>query len=107
MTMLMMLLEKVPAAARGELSRWLIEVDPGVFIGHVSARVRDLLWEKSCSSRGSGRVFQAWTTNNEQHFKMRVSGYDQMQVVDWEGVQLLQKGTDELSKPQRKRIQNQ
>ena len=30
---------------RGKLSRWLNEIHPGIFVGEVSARVRDKLWE--------------------------------------------------------------
>ena len=32
--MVVIILEKVSASLRGELSRWLIEPKPGVFIGH-------------------------------------------------------------------------
>ena len=70
--MVVIILQAVPARVRGELSRWMLEPYPGVFIGHVSARVRDRLWQKCCQNCGSGGVFQAWTTNNEQHYAMRV-----------------------------------
>lgn len=48
--MVIMVLEKIPVSLRGELTRWLFEVHTGVYIGHVSGMVRDLLWEK-CSQR--------------------------------------------------------
>ncbi|HQH36856.1 MAG TPA: type I-E CRISPR-associated endoribonuclease Cas2e, partial [Anaerolineaceae bacterium] len=86
--MIVMVLEKVTASVKGELTRWLFEVRPGVYVGHVSALVRDKLWEQCINRRGEGRVFQAWSTNNEQHFSMRMSGYANRLVVDWEGVQL-------------------
>ena len=41
--MIVMILENVPTSLRGELSRWLLEPRAGVFVGHVSARVRDKL----------------------------------------------------------------
>ena len=46
--MVVIILEKVSPALRGELTRWLIEPHPGVFVGHVSGMVRDRLWEKCC-----------------------------------------------------------
>ena len=46
--MIIMILEKVPVSARGELTRWLLEPRAGVFVGHVSAMVRERLWEKCC-----------------------------------------------------------
>lgn len=102
--MVIMTLEKVPKSLRGELTRWLLEVSTGVFVGHVSARVRDLLWEKCANRRGAGRVFQAWSTNNEQHFSMRIAGSDQRRVVDWEGVLLIEEAKEELSTAQKRRI---
>ena len=59
--MVVIILEKVSASLRGELSRWLIEPKPGVFIGHVSAMVRDKLWEKCCRGARGGGVIQAWS----------------------------------------------
>jgi len=79
----------VPAALRGELSRWLVEPKPGVFIGHVSALVREKLWEKCCRSVRAGGVVQAWSTNNEQRFAVRTYGLTKRQVIDLDGVQLM------------------
>ena len=31
---------------RGELNRWFLELKPGVFVGNVNARIRDLLWDR-------------------------------------------------------------
>ena len=53
--MLVMMLETVPVGLRGELTRWLIEPHPGVFVGHVSALVRDRLWLKCCQGMKNGR----------------------------------------------------
>jgi CRISPR-associated protein Cas2 len=88
--MILMILEKVPTRLRGELSRWLIEPQPGVFVGHVNGMVREKLWEKCCKARGMGGVFQLWTTNTEQHFKMRNTGDTSRKIVDLEGLQLIQ-----------------
>ena len=84
-----MILEKVPPSLRGELTRRLIEPKPGVFVGHVSARVRDKLWEKCCQSKRRGGVIQIWSTNTEQRFKIRMDGDTSRQVVDLEGLQLI------------------
>ena len=46
--MVVMIMESVPVSLRGELSRWLIEPHPGVFLGHLTAMVRDRLWERAC-----------------------------------------------------------
>jgi CRISPR-associated protein Cas2 len=87
--MIVMILEKVPISLRGELTRWLLEPKTGVFVGHVSARVRDKLWDKCCQAKQIGGVTQIWTTNNEQRFKMRMCGETQREVVDFDGLQLV------------------
>lgn len=88
--MIVMILEKVPTSVRGELSRWLVEPRTGVFVGHVSAMVRDRLWEKCRKSRGAGGVLQVWTTNNEQRYRMRACGDTSRRIVELDGVQLVQ-----------------
>lgn len=88
--MVVMILENVPPALRGELSRWLLEPRSGVFIGHVSAMVRDRLWEKCCANSRTGGVLQAWTTNNEQRFQIRLHGDTSRRLIEIEGLQLIQ-----------------
>lgn len=87
--MIVMILEKVPPALRGELTRWLIEPHAGIFVGHVNAMVRDRLWEKCSTARQTGGVLQIWSTNNEQRFSMRAMGATQRQVIDMEGLQMV------------------
>lgn len=87
--MVVMMLETVPVSLRGELTRWLIEPHPGVFVGHVSAMVRDRLWDKCCQRAKGGGVLQIWSTNNEQRFVVRTFGETRRDVVDFEGLQLI------------------
>jgi len=102
--MVVMMLEKVSASLRGELTRWLIEIKTGVYIGDVNAMVRDRLWKKCTGRRGGGSVFQAWSTNNEQGFTMRMEGENGRSVVNWEGVQLIQENADCLDAVQKRRM---
>ncbi len=88
--MIVMILERMTPALRGELTRWLIEPHPNVFVGHVNAMVRERLWEKCCKMTGSiGGVVQIWSTNTEQHFAMRMHGITQRSIVELEGLQLV------------------
>ena len=89
--MLVMVLEKVPASLRGELTRWLIEPKTGLFVGHVSAMVRDRLWEKCIKQRDNGGLIQIWTTNTEQHYQMRSWGDTDRQLVEFDGIWLIRK----------------
>ena len=87
--MVVMVLEKVPSSLRGELTRWLVEVKSGVYVGHLSARVRDKLWLKCCHAKETGGVTQVWSTNNEQRFEIRMFGDTQREIVDFEGLKLI------------------
>jgi CRISPR-associated protein Cas2 len=96
--MVVMILKNVPVSLRGELTRWLIEPKPGVFVGHVNAMVRDRLWEKCCGRMQAGGVLQIWSTNTEQRFRMRASGDTGRQIVDWDGLQLIRLPADVAAK---------
>ena len=87
--MVVMVLEKVPRSLRGELSRWFMELGPGVFVGEVSALVRDLLWEKCEEGKAAGRCYQAFTKNTEQGYDLRCSEDLERSVVHHEGLALM------------------
>jgi len=93
--MVVMVLEKVPPSLRGELTRWLIELHPGVFIGHVNAMVRDRLWDKCCRAKRTGGVVQASSTNTAQRFQMRSYGDTRREIVELDGLQLIRLPADE------------
>ena len=99
--MVLMMLERVTPSIRGELTRWLCQPRTGVFVGKVSALVRDKLWDRvarslaSIKPRKSGRTPGAilvYTTNNEQGFAIRVMGETDRTVVDFEGLLLVKSG---------------
>ncbi len=87
--MMVLLLERTSLALRGELTRWLLEVRAGVFVGRVSAQVRDLLWERVCGQRGHRAAMLIYQTNTEQGFVIRTVGETSRQVVDFDGLQLV------------------
>ncbi|MGQ9502997.1 MAG: type I-E CRISPR-associated endoribonuclease Cas2e [Anaerolineae bacterium] len=89
--MVVMILENAPAALRGELTRWLIEPHPGVFVGHVSARVRDYLWQRCLTDLRGGHMIQLWSTNNEQHFDVRCWRNSDREMVWSEGIWLVRR----------------
>jgi CRISPR-associated protein Cas2 len=62
-----------------------------VFVGHVSALVRDKLWEKCCKQLGDGGATQIWSTNTEQKFAMRSWGQTDREIVNMEGLWLVRK----------------
>lgn len=87
--MIVLVLEKVPVSLRGELTRWLLEPKTGVFVGRVSALVRDLLWEKVCDKMKAGGGFMIHQSDSEQGFSLRMHGKTARQVTDYEGLSLI------------------
>ena len=79
--MVVMTLERVPPSLKGELTRWLIEVQTGVYVGSVSATVRDLLWDKAVQHAQLGRCTQMYRTNTEQGFAIRMYGEQNRSLV--------------------------
>ena len=87
--MMVMILEKVPPSLKGELSRWLTEISTGVYVGHASALVRDLLWEKCVKHIYWGRCYQIYRSNAEQGFDIRIHGDSERVIMDFDGLKFL------------------
>ncbi|MFD4997820.1 type I-E CRISPR-associated endoribonuclease Cas2e [Streptomyces buecherae] len=66
--MTVIVLANCPAGLRGFLTRWLLEISPGVFIGAPSTRVRTVLWEEVRQYAGKGRALLVHQADNEQGF---------------------------------------
>jgi CRISPR-associated protein Cas2 len=79
----------VPEHVRGALSRWLIEPKAGLYVGTVSARVRDELWDAVAASVADGAAVCINPKDNEQGFEIRTAGARRRHVVDFDGLQLI------------------
>lgn len=88
--MVIITLTSCPARLRGDLTRWLFEIDTGVYVGNLSARVRDGIWERICSNIGSGRAVMAYAANNEQKLDFRIHGSEWV-PTDHDGIKLVKR----------------
>lgn len=87
--MLVLIVEKAPPALRGELTRWLLEPKASVFVGSLSAMVRQRLWEKVCQSCPEGGALLVHQAQTEQGYRVLTHGDTTREVVDYEGLQLV------------------
>lgn len=94
--MTVIVLTNCPAALRGLLTRWLLEISAGVFIGNPSARVRDVLWEEVRGYKGQGRALMAYTTNSEQGYTFRTFDHA-WHPVDHEGLTLIRRPSEAVA----------
>ncbi|WP_424185285.1 type I-E CRISPR-associated endoribonuclease Cas2e [Actinokineospora sp. G85] len=79
-----------PVGLRGHLTRWLLEISPGVFVGRVSARVRSLMWERVVEMVKSGRAIMVHHADNEQGLAFSVHGSEWV-PEDFEGITLMRR----------------
>lgn len=89
MTITVIALERVPPGLRGDLSRWMLQPQTNVFVGAVSAMVRDRLWQRVTDHRATGACLMVSGAANEQGFEMRQSGDRTRALVDLEGMALV------------------
>ena len=87
--MVVFLMEKVPVSLRGEITRWMLELKPGVFVGNISAMVREKLWDQICQKLKGGAVTLLHSAANEQGYKIRTFGDTTRKVKDFDGLQLI------------------
>jgi len=85
------ILENERPSVRGQLTRWMLEIRPGVFVGTLSARVRDKLWVLAKARNARGGCILIARARNEQGFDIETYGDTGRQVFDNEGLVLISK----------------
>jgi len=84
------ILTNCPSGLRGFLTRWLMEIAPGVFIGNPTTRIRRALWDEVQQYANTGRALLAYTTNNEQGFTFETHDH-KWEPIDHEGLTLIRR----------------
>ena len=67
----------------------MIEPKAGIFLGRMTARLRDKLWAKAVAGSRGGACLQAWTTPGDQGFIVRSHGDTSRKIVDFDGLRLV------------------
>lgn len=88
--MIVVSLTDCPPRIRGDLSKWLMEINTGVYVGNVSARVRDELWARICENVKDGRATMVFSARNEQGLAFRVHNTT-WEPVDFDGIRLMRR----------------
>jgi len=91
-----LVLTACPSGLRGHLTRWLLEISPGVFCGRVSARVRDQLWSRVIEMSKDGRALMVFSRRGDQGLDFRVHRHD-WEPVDMDGVTLIRRPIEATS----------
>ncbi|AUH69606.1 type I-E CRISPR-associated endoribonuclease Cas2e [Gordonia sihwensis] len=91
--MVVVVLTSCPPKLRGHLTRWLLEVSAGVYVGHVPARVRDLLWSQIIEYVSNGKAIMVHSSDGEQRLAFRTHLHE-WEPVDLDGITLIRRPTD-------------
>ncbi len=95
--MIVVSLTDCPPALRGDLSKWLLEIHTGVYVGQVNARVREQLWQRITQNIKSGRAVMVFDTDNEQGMDFRIHNTS-WEIVDYDGIQLVRRPSEQRLK---------
>ena len=87
--MLVIVVENVPHRLRGRLAVWLIEIRAGVYIGDLSAKVRDMIWSQIEEGIEEGNAVMAWSTNTESGFDFMTLGKNRRLPIELDGLKLV------------------
>ena len=89
MSMLVVVTEAVPDRLRGRLAIWLLEVRAGVYVGDVSRKIREMIWEQVTALAEDGNVVIVWATNTESGFDFQTYGSNRREPIDFDGLRLV------------------
>ncbi len=89
--MTLIVLERVTPGLRGKLTRWMLEIHAGVFVGKLSPRVRDKLWKAVQGARRLGACTLVFHAPNEQGFTLETAGDPSRSLADFDGLCLLRR----------------
>lgn len=81
-------LKKVPPSLRGDLTRWMQEIETGVYVGNFNSKVREYLWNRVTDTVGSGEATICYSCRNEIGYSFHTYN-SQRKVVDYDGIPLV------------------
>ncbi len=87
--MLAIVVENVPGRLRGRLALWLLEIRCGVYVGNISRRVREMIWDTIIKGAEDGNAVMVWSTNTESGFDFMTFGPNRREPVEIYGLKLV------------------
>lgn len=87
--MLVIVVENIPLRLRGRLAVFLVEVRTGIYVGDLSKRVREMLWEQVKSYCQEGNAAVIWSTNTESGYDFETWGCNRRMPIEFDGLKLV------------------
>ena len=79
----------IPPRIHGTLTRWMLEITPQLYIGTLSAKVRDQLWNTITQNTQTGLTVLIHPSNNEQGFTIKTHQTHSRHPTDHDGLTLI------------------
>lgn len=86
--MIVVTVTNCPPSLRGDLTKWLFEINTGVYVGRVSARVREELWKRICNHVKDGQATMVFNAANEQGMDF-YTWHSAWEPFDLDGIKLM------------------
>jgi CRISPR-associated protein Cas2 len=87
--MTVIVVENTPDRLRGRLRVYMIEIRAGVYVGNLSFKAREMVWETVGEELGEGNAVMAWKTNTENGFDFLTAGVNRRMPVEMDGIKLV------------------
>jgi CRISPR-associated protein Cas2 len=81
--------QNAPPHTHGVLSRWMLHVAPGLYVGTLNRRVRERLWTELKDIIEPGRAALVYPSNTEQRFTIETYGVGRYEPIEMEGITLV------------------
>ena len=86
-----LVLSNCPPKLRGDMTKWFTEINTGVYVGNVNARVRDEIWARVTENIGQGRATMVFSApGREQHLDFYVHNA-LWEPIDYDGIKLMRR----------------
>ncbi len=89
MAMTVVVTEAIPPRLRGRLAIWLLQIRAGVYVGDLSQRVREMIWQQCQQLQEDGNIVMAWATNTESGFDFQTLGENRRIPIDLDGLRMV------------------
>jgi CRISPR-associated protein Cas2 len=87
--MIIIVSECIVSKLKGKLRLYLFEIRPGVYIGNVSKKTREILWGYVKAFYKKGSVLMMWNTNSELGFEFISLGEDKYKSIEIDGLNFI------------------
>ena len=104
--MIIIVLSVTPPSVKGDITKWLFEIHPGVYIGNPTRLVADRLWKRIERTIKSGKAVMVRSAHNEQGFIIQSHNSD-WEIADFDGLQLMRRLPRERPKRESPSVSNQ